>query len=99
MSWLSEQFKKSKRKKTGIFSWGKAGGTVIGSAIGTAVPGIGTAVGSGIGGLIGEALGGGGKKKPAGVGPKSKNPYATMIATGATIDSAEGFQTLHIFSG
>lgn len=41
MSWLSEQWKKSKRKKTGIFSWGD---TNILKLLDLYEPGAGTAI-------------------------------------------------------
>jgi len=44
MSWLSKKLKKSKKKGTGIFSWGSKGAKVIGMGANLIVPGSGLVV-------------------------------------------------------
>ena len=97
MSWLSQQIKKSRKKGTGIFSWGGAVRNVIGStggavgaAVGSAIPGVGTALGGAIGGGIASAFGGGTKK------PKNApNSFAEGLASGYARET-EGFQMLYL---
>ena len=45
MSWLSKQLEKSKRKKTGIFSWGDSD---LAKGIDLYIPGAGTALDAGL---------------------------------------------------
>ncbi len=45
MSWLSKQLEKSKRKKTGIFSWGNSD---LAKGIDLYIPGAGTALDAGL---------------------------------------------------
>ena len=53
MSWLSEQFKKSKRKGTGIYSWAGGGkATTALASVASVVPGVGTALGATIGSAL-----------------------------------------------
>jgi phage tail tape-measure protein len=97
MSWLSSQLNKSRRKKTGIFSWAGGGkGAAAGAAIGSSIPFVGTAIG-GILGAAGDLL----ASAPKGKNKKSSAKsawYATMVAQGATMDAAEGFGQLVIIS-
>lgn len=97
MSWLSKQIEKSKRKKTGIFSWAGGGkGAAAGAAVGSAIPVIGTAIGSALGGAA-DLLAGlpTGKSKKS---SKRQNAYQLLVAQGATLDAAEGFGQLVIIS-
>ena len=45
MSWLSKKLKKSRKKGTGIFSWGKS--SWVENAV-SAIPGVGNAINAGL---------------------------------------------------
>ena len=97
MGWIQDKLAESKKKGTGIYSWGGAissalgsTGGALGAAVGSAVPGIGTA----LGGAIGQGISGlfqGSKKKPK----NQPGSFAEGLAIGYGKET-QGYQVLYL---
>lgn len=89
MSWLSDRLKRSKKKKTGIYSWlpalGKGKGTALGTAVGSIVPGVGNVIGASVGGAF-DAFANKGHEKAEAEARKNKE----IIAEGKTTEWQKG---------